>query len=95
MIKVNTEKVMTLTSQMHGEITRLKEIAADMETRVTHSKAYWVGAGGDRYRQIHDQKKEQINTALEVLSCFPARLTQIAGNYEKNEEEMIHTITGL
>lgn len=87
MLKVNTQNVLALQGEMQEAINCIQINMQELSKRANKSEGWWVGKGGESYRNIY--KNEEWSVAAAAMKEYPKRLEEIMNAYDQKEKEAI------
>ncbi len=89
-LKVDSNAMITKAGEVSEAIRKMQNAFDDIENIVRKTSAYWEGAAADYYRQMYNDKKDQVQEVLNRLKEHPEELELMANNYvavEKRNED--------
>ena len=95
-IKVNTDILRSKADSVTGKVSLMEGDLNEIKDIVARTANYLIGEGGDTQRKNYTDKQAFVEEMVRRLKEYPVDLLQMAGIYEKTEneiEEMPHTLS--
>lgn len=84
-LKVDTAALQTTASEVTAHTNELSKQFDELQSTVSATAHYWIGAAGDQYRKEFAARKDEMDTILTVLKEYPKDLLELVGVYERVE----------
>jgi WXG100 family type VII secretion target len=93
-INVDTSSLVNTAQGIQTEIGNIKKYW-NIINETLNNKNYWQGSASNLHQKSFNKMKDDLDKIIKRLSNHPENLYQIAGIYEKDEEEAVSIITEL
>lgn len=87
-IRVSPQEIITKSEEVSSALARMEESYNLMKAMVVGTASYWEGEAGNSFRNMFQDKQDEMETMLNRLKNHTTNLLKMAGLYEENEDKL-------
>ena len=87
-LRVRPEVLISQAEKVREHLSRMTARFDELERIINRSSHFWLGEGGEVYREIYRENSVPVREMLRRLREYPDDLLKISGNYTRTEKKL-------